>query len=120
MKKVVHFAPECLVHFRTESVVHFRTESVVHFHRNTQSLDWIGKKAVVNHHKQVPFYMLRRNNELSAGDPDSKNLLVQGDNLVALKLSSTKRRHHGAMKIHGRNALWGSCGRSGAEASVCL
>lgn len=49
------------------------------------SLDWIGKKAVVNHHKQVPFHLLRQNNELSAGDPDSKNLLVQGDNLVALK-----------------------------------
>ena len=49
------------------------------------SLDWIGKKAVVNHHKQVPFHLLRQNMELSAGDPDSKNLLVQGDNLVALK-----------------------------------
>jgi len=49
------------------------------------SLDWIGKKAVVNHHKQVPFHLLCQNMELSAGDPDSKNLLVQGDNLVALK-----------------------------------
>ena len=49
------------------------------------SLDWIGKKAVVNHHKQVPFHLLRQNMELSAGDPDSRNLLVQGDNLVALK-----------------------------------
>ncbi|MGB7511981.1 MAG: hypothetical protein WBP54_11935 [Pelodictyon phaeoclathratiforme] len=49
------------------------------------SLDWIGKKAVVSHHKQVPFHLLRQNMELSAGDPDSKNLLVQGDNLVALK-----------------------------------
>ena len=49
------------------------------------SLDWIGKKAVVNHHKQVPFHLLRKHNELSAGDPDSKNLLVQGDNLVRLE-----------------------------------
>ncbi|NHQ59729.1 site-specific DNA-methyltransferase [Chlorobium sp. BLA1] len=49
------------------------------------SLDWIGKKAVVNHHKQVPFHLLRGNEELSFGDPGSGNLLVQGDNLLALK-----------------------------------
>ncbi len=49
------------------------------------SLDWIGKKAVVNHHKKVQFHLLRQNMELSAGDHDSKNLLVQGDNLLALK-----------------------------------
>jgi adenine-specific DNA-methyltransferase len=49
------------------------------------SLDWIGKKAVVNHHKQVPFHLLRCNEELSVGDAGSGNLLVQGDNLVALK-----------------------------------
>ena len=49
------------------------------------SLDWIGKKAVVNHHKEVPFHLLRCNGELSAGAPESGNLLVQGDNLLALK-----------------------------------
>lgn len=49
------------------------------------TLDWIGKKAVVGHHRQVPFHLLKCNRELSAGDPDSGNLLVQGDNLVALK-----------------------------------
>ncbi len=48
-------------------------------------LDWIGKKAVVNHHREVPFHLLRENPELSAGDPASGNLLVQGDNLLALK-----------------------------------
>ena len=48
-------------------------------------LDWIGKKAVVNHHREVPFHLLRENPELSVGDPGSGNLLVQGDNLVALK-----------------------------------
>jgi adenine-specific DNA-methyltransferase len=48
-------------------------------------LDWIGKKAVVNHHREVPFHLLRGNDELSIGDPGSGNLLVQGDNLVALK-----------------------------------
>ncbi|MHB8989188.1 MAG: site-specific DNA-methyltransferase [Desulfobulbia bacterium] len=49
------------------------------------TLDWIGKKAVVNHHRQVPFHLLRCNDALSVGDPGSGNLLVQGDNLVALK-----------------------------------
>ncbi|MDD5675613.1 MAG: site-specific DNA-methyltransferase [Chitinivibrionales bacterium] len=48
-------------------------------------LDWIGKKAVVNHHRTVPFHLLKNNDELSVGDPGSGNLLVQGDNLIALK-----------------------------------
>jgi adenine-specific DNA-methyltransferase len=49
------------------------------------TLDWIGKKAVVEHHKQVPFHLLRCNDDLSAGESGSGNLLVQGDNLLALK-----------------------------------
>jgi len=49
------------------------------------TLDWIGKKAVINHHRQVPYHLLRCDASLSAGDPDCGNLLVQGDNLLALK-----------------------------------
>ena len=49
------------------------------------TLDWIGKKAVVNHHRQVPFRLLQERPELSVGDPAAGNLLVQGDNLLALK-----------------------------------
>jgi adenine-specific DNA-methyltransferase len=49
------------------------------------TLDWLGKKAVLNHHREVPFHLLEEVPELSAGDPDSGNLLVQGDNLLALK-----------------------------------
>lgn len=48
-------------------------------------LDWIGKKAVVNHHKEVPFHLLKCDPDLSVGDPESGNLIVQGDNLLALK-----------------------------------
>jgi site-specific DNA-methyltransferase (adenine-specific)/adenine-specific DNA-methyltransferase len=48
-------------------------------------LNWIGKEAVVNHHQQVPFHLLKDVLELSCGDPGSGNLIVQGDNLVALK-----------------------------------
>lgn len=49
------------------------------------TLDWIGKKAVVNHHRKVPFRLLQCDPALSIGDADLGNLLVQGDNLEALK-----------------------------------
>jgi len=49
------------------------------------TLDWIGKKAVINHHRQVPYHLLKCDNSLSCGDPESGNLLVEGDNLLALK-----------------------------------
>ena len=49
------------------------------------TLDWIGKKAVVGHHRKVPYRLLKCDKKLSAGDPDAGNLLVQGDNLQALK-----------------------------------
>jgi len=49
------------------------------------TLDWIGKSAVVNHHRQVPYHLLCCDRELSAGDAEAGNLLVQGDNLLALK-----------------------------------
>ncbi len=49
------------------------------------TLDWIGKKAVLNHHREVPYRLLKCAPKLSVGDPGSGNLLVQGDNLHALK-----------------------------------
>jgi len=49
------------------------------------TLDWIGKDAVVGHHHKVPYRLLHCDPKLSAGDPDAGNLLVQGDNLEALK-----------------------------------
>jgi site-specific DNA-methyltransferase (adenine-specific)/adenine-specific DNA-methyltransferase len=45
----------------------------------------MGKEAVRNHHQTVPFRLLRDVPELSVGDPGSGNLIVEGDNLVALK-----------------------------------
>lgn len=52
------------------------------------TLHWIGKEAVVNHHREVPYRLLKGDAKLSVG-PDggvgSGNLLVQGDNLEALK-----------------------------------
>jgi site-specific DNA-methyltransferase (adenine-specific)/adenine-specific DNA-methyltransferase len=49
------------------------------------TLDWIGKKAVINHHNEVPFHLLKDVPDISVGDPGSGNLLVEGDNLLALK-----------------------------------
>jgi hypothetical protein len=49
------------------------------------TLDWIGKKAVVNHHREVPYRLIHCDSALSAGDAEAGNLLVQGDNLEALR-----------------------------------
>jgi len=48
------------------------------------SLNWIGKEAVVNHDKEVPFKLLEKVPNASVGK-ESKNLIIHGDNLEALK-----------------------------------
>jgi adenine-specific DNA-methyltransferase len=49
------------------------------------TLNWIGKEAVVNHHHHVPFHLLKDVPDLACGEPGDGNLIVEGDNLVALK-----------------------------------
>ncbi len=49
------------------------------------TLNWIGKEAVIRHHKEVPFRLLEPVPDFSSGDSESGNLIVQGDNLHALK-----------------------------------
>ena len=50
------------------------------------TLNWIGKDAVVRHHRDVPFRLLEPVSALSGNaDRDDGNLIVQGDNLHALK-----------------------------------
>ncbi len=49
------------------------------------TLNWIGKDAVVTHHQSVRFRLLKDVPDLGCGDPGSGNLIVQGDNLAALK-----------------------------------
>ena len=53
--------------------------------RVVPTLNWIGKDAVVRHHKEVPFRLLEADPKRSHGDPASGNLIVEGDNLHALK-----------------------------------
>lgn len=48
------------------------------------TLNWIGKDAVIRHHNEVPFRLLDPDEQLSCGESDG-NLIVQGDNLHALK-----------------------------------
>lgn len=47
------------------------------------SLNWIGREKIVNHDKEVPFRLLRKNKKFSLGE--SENLILEGDNLEALK-----------------------------------
>jgi len=47
-------------------------------------LNWIGKGAVVNHDKDVPFKLLKKVKSGSI-NKNSKNLIIHGDNLEALK-----------------------------------
>jgi len=47
-------------------------------------LNWIGKEAVVNHDKEVPFRLLKKVKAHSVGE-NSQNLIIHGDNLEALK-----------------------------------
>ena len=52
------------------------------------TLDWIGKKYVVTHHQDVPYRLLQPdlgNSHLPDNAEDTGNLIVQGDNLHALK-----------------------------------
>ena len=52
------------------------------------SFTWVGKPAVENHDRTVPYRLLQCDKAASHGDPDAANaghLIVEGDNLEALK-----------------------------------
>lgn len=55
------------------------------------TLNWIGKDNVVTHHQEVPFHVLEHKYGFSAADGQSDsftgsgNMIIHGDNLVALK-----------------------------------
>lgn len=50
------------------------------------TLNFKGKSAVWNHHLSVPYHTLEKNEKNSLkGQNDTENLIVQGDNLLALK-----------------------------------
>lgn len=54
------------------------------------TLDWIGKDKVVNHHLNVPYHVLERRYSYDVKgqheeDNGSENMIIHGDNLLALK-----------------------------------
>ncbi len=54
------------------------------------TLEWIGKRKVINHHQEVPFRVLERQysyDEQGQHEEDngSENMIIRGDNLEALK-----------------------------------
>ena len=54
------------------------------------TLDWIGKKADLNHHNEVPLHLLREEPSLSVGDPGNGALMwISGfDFTTAVKWSN--------------------------------
>ena len=54
------------------------------------TLEWIGKEKVVNHHLEVPYHVLTRQYSYDekgehTEDNGSENMIIHGDNLIALK-----------------------------------
>lgn len=65
------------------------------------TLNWIGKDKVLNHHLEVPFHVLERQYSFDeAGkheeDNGSENMIIHGDNLLALK--SLLSKYEGKIK----------------------
>jgi adenine-specific DNA-methyltransferase len=54
------------------------------------TLNWMDRDAHLKIAGQVPYRILEELSEFSYGDPDAGNMLVQGDNLVALVDGSVK------------------------------
>ena len=48
-------------------------------------LNWLTRDQDIGAAKRVPYRLLEDAPELSAGDPNNDNMLIQGDNLEALK-----------------------------------
>jgi len=46
-------------------------------------IDWLGKDDVVHHHKEIPYKTISC--QETVGDEESDNLIIKGDNLLALK-----------------------------------
>ena len=49
------------------------------------TLNWLTRDTDIHAVARVPYRLLEEASDLSAGDPDAGNLLIQGDNLEALK-----------------------------------
>lgn len=64
------------------------------------TLNWIGKDAVIRHHKEVPFRLLDPDETLSCGDPGEGNLIVQGGNILTKAVYDSLPEHDGPKVIY--------------------
>lgn len=49
------------------------------------TLNWLGKSEAINATSKTPYRILNHDPQLSYGEKQNQNLLVQGDNMEALK-----------------------------------
>jgi hypothetical protein len=64
------------------------------------TLDWIGKDAVIRHHKEVPFRLLEPDEALSHGDAAEGNLIVQGGTILTNVILGALPAHDGPQIIY--------------------
>ena len=50
------------------------------------TLHWLMRDADIHAAARVPYRLLKEATDLSTGDPDADNMLIQGNNLEALKV----------------------------------
>ncbi len=50
------------------------------------TLNWLTRDADIHTAARVSYRLLEESPDLSIGDPDASNMLIQGDNLEALRL----------------------------------
>ena len=99
-------------------------------------LDWLNKQNAVRTVQKMPYRLLEAVPELSVGDPNNENLLIQGDYLwqkvgfiLILLLNywmavcwwlSTKAKSMLRMMIPGKSVRWVTFGRKKVAVNVCF
>jgi adenine-specific DNA-methyltransferase len=66
------------------------------------SLDWIGKKAVLNHHREVPYHLLKCGKQLSVGDRSPA-----GGNVLTNAILKALPAHDGPRIVYGEGCRLG-------------
>lgn len=78
--------------------------------RPMPTLNWIGKDKVVNYHLKVPYHVLERKYSFDEEgqheeDNGSENMIIHGDNLLALKSLLPKYEGKNQMHLHRAKML---------------
>ena len=64
------------------------------------TLNWLTRDTDIQAAARVPYRLLEEASALSAGEPDASNMLIQGDNLEALKALLPFICRAGAVHLH--------------------